>query len=221
MFRRRTPLGRFARLGVWIRPRGGWRRALRYIGHRLGRMSESPHRIAAGLATGVAVSVTPLLGVHVALAALLALALRGNLMAALLGTLFGNPWTLPVIWVLSYRIGLWLLPSPEGADATPHFVSMFADLTRAALSLDGRLFVAEVWPVLRPMLAGSVPLALAAWIAVYAVARAMIGGYRERRRLRRGDAPEGIGLITPPGVAPAPAGSSARRSSPPSRPSTG
>ena len=35
----------------------------------------------------------------------LAWILRGSMAAAIIGTLFGNPWTFPFIWYLSYEVG--------------------------------------------------------------------------------------------------------------------
>lgn len=185
MFRRRIPLKRRSHLRALIWPRSGWHRATRYLGHRLGRLSAPPHRIAAGLACGIAASLTPLVGLHIALAALLTVAVRGNVLAALFGTLAGNPWTLPLFWLASHRVGLWLLPDAAGGGAVPPFVSMFANLTRALLTLDGSLFVEKVWPIWWPMMVGSLPLAVLAWIAAYLIGRVLIGGYQERSRQRR------------------------------------
>ena len=65
----------------------------------------SAYSLASGFACGVAVSFTPLVGFHLLLACGLAYFIRGNLATALLGTIFGNPWTFPLIFVLLQAIG--------------------------------------------------------------------------------------------------------------------
>lgn len=187
MFRRRSPIRwhRRARDVFW--PRAGWRRASAYVGHRLGRLNATPHAIAAGLASGVAAAITPLVGLHFLTAMGLAALLRGNLIAALLGTFFGNPWVWPFIWIASYRLGFWMHPEPMGpAMVSPaEFVALFADMTRAAVTLDLALFVDEVWPIWLPMMIGSLPISVAAWLVCYALVRRPVAAYQHRRREKR------------------------------------
>lgn len=72
-------------------PRGGWLRAARYVGYRLTRLPDPAHRISRGIAIGIFITFTPLFGVHIVTAAILALLLRANVLAAVLATFFGNP----------------------------------------------------------------------------------------------------------------------------------
>jgi uncharacterized protein (DUF2062 family) len=100
VFKRRNPRSwlRLAAETVW--PQSGWRRAGTYVMHRLRRLPDSPQRIARGVFAGVFVSFLPLYGVHMLSAALVALVIRGNILAAIFGTLVGNPLTFPAIaWV--------------------------------------------------------------------------------------------------------------------------
>lgn len=83
----------------------GFRRSLRYIFHRLMRIKDSTHKIALGLTLGFAVSFTPIPGTHILQAAILAWLLRGNVVASFIGTLFGNPLTLPLMWWLAFKVG--------------------------------------------------------------------------------------------------------------------
>ena len=86
MFKRRHPLRLIRRVREFVWPRGGWRRAALYIVHRLGRLPGTPYRVAAGFACGAAVSFTPFMGFHFVGAALLALLIRGNVIASAIGT---------------------------------------------------------------------------------------------------------------------------------------
>ena len=80
-------------------------RFISYYKLKLARLPASPHAIAAGFACGSMVSFTPLLGLHFLLAIVFAYIIRGNYVAALLGTIVGNPITFPFIWGLIYKVG--------------------------------------------------------------------------------------------------------------------
>ena len=95
----------------------GWGRACRYARHRIVRLADSSRNIALGLAIGAGVSFTPLLGAHFIQAGLLAVLLRANVLAALIGTFVGNPWTFPFMWWAGISFGalifqLFGLPAP-------------------------------------------------------------------------------------------------------------
>ena len=90
MFKRRRPLTILQKAREFIYPRNGIMRALGYLGHRLRRLPDSPHKIALGLASGVFVSFSPMFGFHFIYAALVAWIVRGNVLASLIGTFFGT-----------------------------------------------------------------------------------------------------------------------------------
>lgn len=95
-----------------------WLRLRTRLGQALGSQ-EDPKLLAASWACGVAVSLSPFLGLHTLLALALALLLRLNKVDVLLGTLLINPWTLPPYWLLAVRVGSWVtgLPEPSLASA--------------------------------------------------------------------------------------------------------
>lgn len=169
VFARRRKLAWAERVRGWLWPDIGWRRAGRYLVMRVQRLPGSPHSIAAGLAAGVAVSFTPLLGFHFLLAFAVAWAVRGNLIAAAAGTLTGNPWTFPFMFAASYHCGSWLL----GRKA------------QLASGLGWEGLVADLWSYFVPMLVGSIPLVVVAWIVVYLLLVKPIAAFQERRRQRR------------------------------------
>lgn len=131
MFKRRKPRSYSQLATQMIYPRGGWRRASQYVMHRIRRLPDQPQRIARGFAAGIFVSFTPLFGFHFMTAALVAWAIRGNIVAALLGTFVGNPLTFPFIAVLSVSLGRWLL-GIEGK-LYPHRI--FEEFARASREL--------------------------------------------------------------------------------------
>lgn len=105
MFKRRHPLRFARRVRELIWPTMGWKRVSLYIGHRLVRLKESNYSIAMGITLGAAVSFTPTPGTHLIQAALFSILLRANVFASVIGTLVGNPWTIPLMWWLSFEVG--------------------------------------------------------------------------------------------------------------------
>ena len=173
MFKRRHPLPLIRRVRQFLWPSGGWRRSLIYLVHRLGRLPGTPYRVAAGFACGAAVSFTPFMGIHFLLAALLALLIRGNVLASALGTAVGNPWTFPLIWIWTFNLGHWML-GDSGDHPLPHNLSM-------EFIFDN--FSSVFWP----MTVGGLPTAVVAWVAFFWPAYLLVQQYQRRRhrRLRR------------------------------------
>ncbi len=130
VFKRRKPKTYYEAVTESIYPRGGWRRAVWYILYRVRRLPDPAHKIARGIAAGVFTCFTPFFGMHFVLAVLLAWLIRGNVMAALLATFFGNPITFPFIIAVSMEAGAWLLDRPSLP--LPLVLSAFSD---AALEL--------------------------------------------------------------------------------------
>ncbi|WP_341799083.1 DUF2062 domain-containing protein [Rhodovulum marinum] len=177
-----------------VYPRGGWGRAVYYITHRLRRLPDPPHRIARGVFAGVFVSFTPFFGLHFVLAALLAWAMRGNLIAALLSTLFGNPLTYLPIAVVSLQTGHFLLGSRfDGATET----TLMAKFGGAAADLKDNLFavfsaadanwakLAQFYhEVFLPYLVGGLVPGIVAGLVAYYLTVPVITAYQNRRRGR-------------------------------------
>jgi uncharacterized protein (DUF2062 family) len=171
MFRRRIQHGWHRRIRDLFWPQSGWRRSSTYVAHRIGRLPGTPYSIAAGFACGAAVSFTPLIGFHFVLAAMLALIVRGNLLASALGTVVGNPWTFPGIWLATYRLGSMVVGQPaEG-------------LTPERLTL--MLIVEQPGQVFFPMMVGGTLAGIVAWFVFFFPVRAAVSAYRARSLMRR------------------------------------
>lgn len=172
MFRRRKPIPLWQQLRGWLWPHIGWRRLGVYAVKRLTRLPGTPHSLAAGLACGVAISFTPFIGLHLILSVLLAYLLRAHLIAAAAGTLIGNPWTFPFIWVSTFKLGQMVLGSPA-AEAAPVEHWTFDKL------------VGDVGALIWPMTIGGILLGLMAGLSTYLVLVRVITAYQEARRRRR------------------------------------
>ncbi|MEO1017681.1 MAG: DUF2062 domain-containing protein [Pseudomonadota bacterium] len=172
IFRRKQPLSIAERLRGFVWPRSGFARAGRYLLMRMKRMPGSPHSIAIGIASGAAVSCTPLVGFHFVLGFAIAYVLRGNMLAAAIGTAFGNPWTFPFLWAASYQAGIhlfWLDHSTRPA---------FDQLSWNVVTQDAGAFF---WPTF----AGAVPVGGATFALFYFVSRKMVAVAQAKRREKR------------------------------------
>ncbi|MGV6890016.1 DUF2062 domain-containing protein [Rhodophyticola sp. SM2404] len=109
MFKRRDQRPWARILTEWVYPRGGWTRAFQYVQHRLSRLPGTPESIARGIFVGAFTSFTPFFGIHFVVAAVLAKMVRGNILAALLGTFVGNPLTYVPIALVSLEFGHFML----------------------------------------------------------------------------------------------------------------
>lgn len=154
-------------------PQRSYARSFRYFCKRVLRLTATPHAIAAGVAVGVFASWTPFLGLHILIAFLLAYLVAGNMAAAGLGTAFGNPLTLPIIWATSYDLGHRLLVTHDGVQRAG------VDLAR----LVGDFDLGQLWaPILKPMLIGGLIPGLVCGLAFYALTYWGVSVFQDRRR---------------------------------------
>ncbi len=109
VFKRRDNRTIWAWLREMIYPRGGFLRAIRYVMHRMRRLPDHPHRIARGVFAGCFIGFLPLPGLQFLGAWGAARLIRGNVLAALLGTFNSNPITTPFFAVGAISLGHWML----------------------------------------------------------------------------------------------------------------
>lgn len=109
VFKRRDRRPIWKAIADFFWPKGGWGRGFHYVTHRLRRLPDPPHRIARGIFAGILVSFSPFFGLHFLLAVIVSWIMRGNIIASLLATFFGNPLTFLPIGALSLNTGYFLL----------------------------------------------------------------------------------------------------------------
>ncbi len=172
MFKRRNKLSAWKQFTGWLWPRIGLQRWAKYHQHRVSRISDSPYRVAAGLACGIAISFTPFLGLHVLLAVVLAYFIRANLLASAVGTIVGNPWTFPLIWVVIYEAGAIFQGLPLDQD-------VFAMIDTDQILSSPREALA---PVFEPMVIGGFLIAPVVWVISFIIAKRFVLIYQNRRR---------------------------------------
>ena len=118
------------------------------------RIRDFPESVAIGLAWGTSISFTPLLGFHLIIIYLGTILMRGNLIAATVGSVIGNPWTFPFFFYFSYKLGLIFFFKP--LDIYEFKISFLLDNFN-------QLFF--------PTLIGSLPIAIIVWFITYMVSK--------------------------------------------------
>lgn len=197
VFKRRNPRSYLQMLAEAFWPRGGWTRAFHYVKHRIRRLPDDPHRIARGVGAGVFVSFTPLFGLHFISAVITAKTVRGNILAALLGTFFGNPVTFPIIAFTSMKFGHLILGTSfdesqhatlfgkfvgAGEDLKHNFLAVFTDATTQW----GNLY--NFWnEIFLPYLVGGLLPGIVAGVVSYYLSAPLIAAYQKHRRKRLKD----------------------------------
>ncbi|WP_154443970.1 DUF2062 domain-containing protein [Halovulum marinum] len=194
VFKRRKPLSTVRQVREFIYPSSGWRRAIEYFGHRLKRLPDTPHKIALGFACGVFVSFSPLFGLHFIYAGILALIVRGNLLASFLGTLFGNPLTFPFIAGTALGLGRKIMGAARSGESMHSLREGFAGATSGLWQSTKAMFGfgepawqplgTFFWEVFVPYFVGGILPGLATATAMYFLTRPLVAAYQARRRKR-------------------------------------
>ena len=78
---------------------------VRFFKYRVLHIDDSPHRIALGLAIGLFVAFSPIVGVHLPLVIIFAMLLRANKFTALTSVWVCNIFTMAFIYYPSYLVG--------------------------------------------------------------------------------------------------------------------
>ncbi len=175
LFKRRNPRAWYQHLKEWFWPSAGWGRMFQYLTHRVVRIPGSSYSVASGLAFGAAVSFTPFIGLHFLISMGLAWLFRANVVAAAIGTVVGNPWTFPFIWVVVYQTGILMLGAESATDIT--------EVLRNFKLFDNPYTTLK--PVLLPLILGSIPYVIISWVAVYFPTKTFIEVRRARRARRK------------------------------------
>ncbi len=173
-------------------PRGGYSRAFQYVKHRVRRLPDSPERIARGIWAGVFTTFTPFYGLHFVVAAFIAFVMRGNIIASMMATFFGNPLTYVPIGVISLQTGHWLLGTKLTEGDKTSFGGAFVDAWRDLTDNFFAMFDEEVadWTGLRvfydevfvPYLIGGIMPGIIAATVCYYLATPVIRAYQKRRK---------------------------------------
>ena len=143
-------------------------RIFRLFKLKIYRIRDFPESVAIGLSWGAAVSFTPLLGFHLIICYLGTWLMRGNLIAATVGTIIGNPWTFPIFFYLDYKIGLVFFP-----DKINNY------------EFKVQFFINNFEALFYPTLLGSLPIAFIIWFITYYTTKNLLKKRYEKKNKTR------------------------------------
>ena len=164
-------------------------RTKKYISLSIKRMKGSPQALSLGLATGLAVSFTPFIGLHALLAIFISWVIGGSMAAALIGTLFGNPWTFPFIWYFTFEIGQFINYGFLSYEEEFSFQIIKKEISTLLVILKNIIVFAnmpeleenlEKLKLIPFMVVGSIPLVFITWILSYFSFLIIFKSYRKK-----------------------------------------
>jgi uncharacterized protein (DUF2062 family) len=146
----------------WMKP---WRKAYQ----RFVKIRGHPREISLGFALGLFVGMSPFMGLHTAIAVLLAALFKWNKISAALAVWISNPLTAPVIYGLAYVMGAKVLAYENSYALPRHF------------DLDALLFIIRSAPdIIGVLIVGGMVMGIPLAIAGYFGAYAAIWEYRKK-----------------------------------------
>jgi uncharacterized protein (DUF2062 family) len=126
-------------------------------------LEDTPHRTALAFGLGVFVAFFPVWGIHTLMAIGLAVGLRLNRLAVVLGAWVNNPWTMAPLYAAGTALGCALLGMPmDGFRGVPWSLGGLACLRSLSLCLR-----AYLWP----FVLGNLILGCLAGAAAYVLVR--------------------------------------------------
>jgi uncharacterized protein len=137
---------------------------------RVKKLDGDPHYIAMGMAIGIFVGITPTMPFHTVLAVGLAFIFRGSKAAAALGVWCSNPFTAPLFYVGSYKVGIYLL-----GNRVPFNLKYESLLELAHLGIN----------VTIALIAGGIFLGILPGVASYFITRKIFTTIRSKRALKK------------------------------------
>jgi uncharacterized protein len=145
------------------------RKRFRIFYERFISLKGEPEKIAAGIAIGVFVGVTPTIPLHTAVIVLIGLLFKQNITAGYLGSwMISNPLTIPLLYVSQYELGRFLLGMERCRfELTSYSLGAIAELG---------------WEILLPLLTGGILMAPIFAFPAYFITRRMIRKIRTRSR---------------------------------------
>ena len=161
----------------------------KYISLSIKRIKATPQALSLGLATGIAISFTPFIGLHALLAIFISWVIGGSMAAALIGTLFGNPWTFPFIWYFTFEIGQFINYGFLAYEEEFSFKVIKKEVSTLLAIIKNIIIFANIFELeenvaklkLIPfMVVGSLPLVFISWIFSYFLLLIIFKSYKKK-----------------------------------------
>ena len=159
-----------------------WRRLRERATHVL-HLDEEPSRLAAGMAVGVFIGITPFYGLHTLLALGAAYVFRLNKAATITGAWLNLPWFAPFVYAFCFQMGEAVLTGDWNRFSLAS-IQGFAEYLRNPRETASTLYQ-MVWDMLftasKPLFVGTTIVGIVLAIAAYFIT---LEAVRDVRRLR-------------------------------------
>lgn len=151
-------------------------------------LDEEPSRLAAGMAVGVFIGITPFYGLHTLLALLAAFVFRLNKAATITGAWVNLPWFAPFVYGFCLKLGEAVL-SGDFSGFSWSSLSGLAEAAGAYLRAGPREHAGNLWQIVwemlfiasKPLFVGTTLVGVTLGIATYFIT---LEAVRDIRRLR-------------------------------------
>ena len=150
----------------WLTPLyKAYERFLKIRGH--------PREIASGMALGLFIGMTPVMGLHMIIAVPLAALFKWNKISAGIGVWITNAVTAPFIYGITYLVGAWMIgiEKPSGMDPAQGLSGLYRMILKAP-----EIF----WAMTMGGIVLGIPLALAGYYFSYSVLHKYQQGIKEK-----------------------------------------
>lgn len=161
-----------------------FRRAKDFCVYKILHADDPPHRLALGIAIGMFVTFTPLIGLQMVLAFFLAWLLRANKLVGVPLVWISNPFTIIPIYYPCYAIGCRLLGTPVVRDEWTQIQDSWRDLLSDPATRWGdkvQFWWDNLMDFVGPLWLGCMVVASVTGILSYYISLAVIRAYRLRR----------------------------------------
>jgi uncharacterized protein (DUF2062 family) len=144
---------------------------------------DTPEAIAGGVAIGIFIGFTPLIGLKTVLTILFAWLTRSNIVAAVIASAAHDIlWpVMPVIFRWEYEVGFWLLSHPH------HWPP---PLPRKGFELHTWRNWTHLFTVGKPLLLGSVVCSAPVALLTYVFTQRLVARHQRKKRLQLPDEPD-------------------------------
>ncbi|HBG78890.1 MAG: DUF2062 domain-containing protein [Phycisphaerae bacterium] len=119
---------------------------LRYLEYKILHIEDSPHKISLGLALGLFIAWTPLIGLHILMALAATVILKANKFAALVSIWVSNVFTFAIIYYPAYLVGRFFYQyvAPHKTLSREQVNQIFSELFKPA-NIAAGIFSKEYW----------------------------------------------------------------------------
>jgi uncharacterized protein len=162
----------------------------RFFIQKMLHADDTPHRIALGVALGVFIGMTPIVGFQMIIAVAVAAMLRANKAVCVPMVWITNPVTIVPIYAGCFALGSMVLGSASAHASREHFEHILAAVEPAAFS---RMLEVEYWSAIltelaqfgRELWVGCVIVGFVLGTVSYFLVRSAVSSYRNQRTERQ------------------------------------